>query len=436
MDPEKFVQFQQQMRENSTEYQDFLKDLDGWTDDIKKKDEKLKTVNIEEKSQLPPIRNSLSKKKTKKKSREPKNTNRISGFDFKSWDKYDVDKALEEVDHEEDEEEYETDEEWEEKRTKEQANLLKEQGNQRFKEEKYVEAIECYTNAIRLDPQNVVLLSNRSMALLKQNKFGAAEEDTSVAIAIDNTFGKAYYRRAMARIGLNKLEAAKADLEKLLKLEPNNKLVKKELEKIDKQLNPEDFNDVGIVKPITKPPHKRSKKPLRKIKIEEIGKSKQDKPAKKIQEISPIQSKSPQIVKEQPKVTQILTTKSTEKENMVLEAPTSSLQLEKTWKAIRDDKKNLHSYFEKIDKKSYTKLFGFWFETCILEDILEILKKFYKNKEAFSTLLDISLIKRFSTAYSFLEKPYRDYIKQITDEFSNDNEFDRKVVERFIKLQR
>lgn len=67
------------------------------------------------------------------------------------------------------------------------------------------------------------------------------------------------FRRAMARLGLNKLEAAKSDLEKLVKLEPDNKLVRKELEKIDKQLNPEDFDDIRTVKPISKPPHKRSK---------------------------------------------------------------------------------------------------------------------------------------------------------------------------------
>lgn len=214
MEPEKFMQFQHQMRENSTEYQDFLKDLDCWTDDMKKKDEKLKKTENDYNKKLPPVRNSLNKKKTKKKKIiADKKSERISGYDFRSWDKFDVvslyhhilfasivtnfvfikDKALKEVDVE-GEEEYETDEEWEEQRRKEQANLLKEQGNQRFKEGKYDDAIECYTNGISFDPENVVLLSNRSMALLKQKKYAAADEDASIAIALDNKFGKAYYR--------------------------------------------------------------------------------------------------------------------------------------------------------------------------------------------------------------------------------------------------
>jgi len=44
------------------------------------------------------------------------------------------------------------------------------QGNECFKERRYDEAIECYTQAIGLDSSNAVLYANRAMALLKQEK--------------------------------------------------------------------------------------------------------------------------------------------------------------------------------------------------------------------------------------------------------------------------
>ena len=37
------IDLQYQMRQNNEELQDFLKDLEGWQDEIKEKDEKLKS---------------------------------------------------------------------------------------------------------------------------------------------------------------------------------------------------------------------------------------------------------------------------------------------------------------------------------------------------------------------------------------------------------
>ena len=44
------------------------------------------------------------------------------------------------------------------------------QGNQCFKEGRYNEATECYSQAIGLDDNYAVLYANRAMALLKQEK--------------------------------------------------------------------------------------------------------------------------------------------------------------------------------------------------------------------------------------------------------------------------
>ena len=51
---------------------------------------------------------------------------------------------------------------------------LKLKGNEYFKEEKYQEAVECYTEALKLKPQCHLLYSNRSAAYNKLEKFEEA----------------------------------------------------------------------------------------------------------------------------------------------------------------------------------------------------------------------------------------------------------------------
>ena len=47
---EKMLNLQMQMRENNLELQDYLRDLDNWEGDIKKKEEKLKKAGDTERS--------------------------------------------------------------------------------------------------------------------------------------------------------------------------------------------------------------------------------------------------------------------------------------------------------------------------------------------------------------------------------------------------
>ena len=78
-----------------------------------------------------------------------------------------------------------------------------------------------------------------SLYLLCVDRFAAAELDCSVALTLDPLYAKAYMRRMSARIGLKKFERAKADGEKVLQLEPQNKKVKSDLIVIEKVLKVE-----------------------------------------------------------------------------------------------------------------------------------------------------------------------------------------------------
>ncbi|XP_076447781.1 RNA polymerase II-associated protein 3-like [Babylonia areolata] len=285
---EKMFGLHRQLRQNQQDLQDFLSDLGNWEDEMKTKEKDLLNKKADDPTNLPPVRNSLDKKKLKKKRRkkpeQPADKKRISGFDFRAWDKFDVDKALEDIDGEnkKSSSEYETDEEWEAERKKHLANEEKNTGNSHLSAGAFEVAVECYTRGIGLDPTNALLPANRALALIKMEKYAAAELDCSTAIMLDPLYVKAYLRRAAARVGLQHLAPALEDYERVLQLEPNNKQAQTEVDRLKKdiQRDKEDTrpsttslerSQTSEVKAVYKAPEQRSKKPLRRIEIEEIG---------------------------------------------------------------------------------------------------------------------------------------------------------------------
>ena len=71
---------------------------------------------------------------------------------------------------------------------------FKEEGNKYFKDEDYLKAAASYTKAIKADPQNHVLYSNRSAALLKLKKITKALEDAEQCIKLKPDWEKGYFR--------------------------------------------------------------------------------------------------------------------------------------------------------------------------------------------------------------------------------------------------
>ncbi|KAI5122439.1 hypothetical protein M0805_008752 [Coniferiporia weirii] len=108
-----------------------------------------------------------------------------------------------------------------------------EQGNSAFKAGNYPEAVGHYSAAILADGTDPTLPLNRAAAYLKLGKNVDAERDCSNVLHLRPGHVKALYRRAQARIELEKLDEAKKDLLDALKIEPNNSAVKTELEKVD-----------------------------------------------------------------------------------------------------------------------------------------------------------------------------------------------------------
>lgn len=82
-----------------------------------------------------------------------------------------------------------------------------------FSEKEYDKAIDKYTNAIDLDPENAIYFANRSLAHLRLESFGFALQDAVSAVKFDPKYLKGYYRRAAAYMSLGKFKLALKDFE-------------------------------------------------------------------------------------------------------------------------------------------------------------------------------------------------------------------------------
>lgn len=124
----------------------------------------------------------------------------------------------------------------------EKGNELKNLGNEAMKAGRIEEAVDFYSQAITCDSSNVLFYNNRAQAYIKIGQFKKAEVDATHVIdhnTDDVPNFKAYYRRALARKGLNtstSLKGAQEDIAFILTHEPNNKAAIIENQKIGKLL--------------------------------------------------------------------------------------------------------------------------------------------------------------------------------------------------------
>ncbi|KAJ3599934.1 hypothetical protein NHX12_033888 [Muraenolepis orangiensis] len=124
----------------------------------------------------------------------------------------------------------------------EEAERLKTDGNDQMKVENFAAAVEFYSKAITLNPQNAVYYSNRAAANSKLGNYTGAVQDCELAIGIDPTYSKAYGRMGLALVSLNKHTAAVSFYQKALELDPDNESYRTNLkiaqQKMESPLSP------------------------------------------------------------------------------------------------------------------------------------------------------------------------------------------------------
>ena len=153
MSAEKVMELQQQVRQNSDELQGFLRDIGSWTKQMELKDEQLKNKKASReinKQASEPLRSvdELKRKSvgfseppsadSEKKSKvEMSDKPKLKSYDYDAWAKFDVDRAIEEIDKEDDDGKNNGDQSTTAELTPEmklqKAIVEKEKGNEHFK---------------------------------------------------------------------------------------------------------------------------------------------------------------------------------------------------------------------------------------------------------------------------------------------------------------
>eukprot|EP01035_Chromulina_nebulosa_P019486 gene19486-25372_t len=111
--------------------------------------------------------------------------------------------------------------------TKAEVEKHKQLGNSYYSSKQYNEAIIEYTKGIDLDETNQVLWSNRSASYLQIKDYQNALKDAEICRRLDPTWPKGCYRLAAARLALELYEDAAVAAYEGLKLDNNNKELKK-----------------------------------------------------------------------------------------------------------------------------------------------------------------------------------------------------------------
>ncbi|KAI9684769.1 MAG: hypothetical protein M1829_000144 [Trizodia sp. TS-e1964] len=119
------------------------------------------------------------------------------------------------------------------------AEALKAEGNAAMTKKDYPAAIDLYTKAIELAPNNAVYLSNRAAAYSGFLKHDKAKADAEAAVAIDPKYTKAWSRLGLAKWALGDTQGSMEAYQKGIDYEGNggSEAMKKGYETAKRKLN-------------------------------------------------------------------------------------------------------------------------------------------------------------------------------------------------------
>jgi len=98
----------------------------------------------------------------------------------------------------------------------------KERGNEHFRNQKYPESIQEYSEAIKRNPGDHTLYSNRAASYTKLGEYMYALRDCDECIKINPNFAKVYSRKGTAHYFMKEYEKALEAYDKGMKLDPSN----------------------------------------------------------------------------------------------------------------------------------------------------------------------------------------------------------------------
>jgi len=109
---------------------------------------------------------------------------------------------------------------------------LKDQGNEQFKSGNYLKAAALYTQAIKLDPDNATLYSNRAAAFLQLVKLSKALADAETTVKLKPEWEKGYFRKGCVLEAMERYEEAISAFQTALQHNPQNAEVSRKIKRL------------------------------------------------------------------------------------------------------------------------------------------------------------------------------------------------------------
>ncbi|URD78268.1 Heat shock protein [Musa troglodytarum] len=102
------------------------------------------------------------------------------------------------------------------------ADEEREKGNELFKQQKYPEAVKHYTEALRRNPNDPKVYSNRAACYTKLGALPEGLKDAEKCIELDSSFSKGYTRKGAIQFFMKEYDKALETYQEGLKHDPNN----------------------------------------------------------------------------------------------------------------------------------------------------------------------------------------------------------------------
>eukprot|EP01080_Neovahlkampfia_damariscottae_P011920 gene11920-5325_t len=285
----------------------------------------------------------------------------------------------------------------------------KTKGNESYKKKDYQKALEFYDRSLQIK-KDVNVYNNKAAVYIQLKKYKEAEFECTNAIFLDSENGKAYLRRANARLEQRKASTALSDSKLAVKLLPDSKEAKIVLEKskkLNESLNSNSspvlssnkkenrnskFDFLSKSNPLVTSPRVKIKNQTNNVVFEEIS-------SEEIVEEKEIK----QVKDEKIKISKIET-------KMPKKAPSTFFEFEQYFREFKGTNK-FEEYFKLIEPKNFAKLFGSSFTVDHLNEILNCILNTYlksgtKELEDFSVeiLKNLTKISRFDQTIMFLDE--------------------------------
>jgi len=115
-----------------------------------------------------------------------------------------------------------------------EAMKYKDLGNEEFKKGNMGKAIEYYTYATEMDPNNPIFFTNRAAAYAHMGKWDKSLRDADKSVKLNPSWEKGFWRKGNAHMELGQFQEAQAAFKQALDLDPNNQTYKDLLAKAKK----------------------------------------------------------------------------------------------------------------------------------------------------------------------------------------------------------